>query len=248
MGDVAIVTGGSRGIGRACSIKLAQQGYAVVVNYASNTAAADAVVSAIASAGGVAVAVKGDVAQEADILAMFAEAERLGTLKVLVNNAGIMEHVARVEDMTMERLARVVAINVTGAMICAREAVRRMSTKRGGAGGAIVNLGSAASVLGGAGFSVDYAATKGAIDTLTIGLGREVAAEGIRVNAVRPGIIDTEIHETAGMPGRPQKMREQIPMGREGSAAEVADVIVWLCGPQSSYVTGTIVAVAGGRC
>jgi NAD(P)-dependent dehydrogenase (short-subunit alcohol dehydrogenase family) len=248
MGDVAIVTGGSRGIGRATAIKLAQLGYAVVVNYASNTAAADAVVSAITSTGGKAVAVKGDVAKESDVLELFAAAERLGTVKVVVNNAGIMEQVARFEDMTTERMARVVAVNVTGAMICAREAVRCMSTKRGGAGGAIVNLGSAASVLGGAGFSVDYAATKGAIDTLTIGLGREVAAEGIRVNAVRPGIIDTEIHEAAGMPGRPQKMREQIPIGREGSAEEVADVIVWLCGPHSSYVTGTIVAVAGGRC
>jgi NAD(P)-dependent dehydrogenase (short-subunit alcohol dehydrogenase family) len=248
MSDVAIVTGGSRGIGRATAIKLAQLGYAVVVNYAANKAAADAVVSAITSTGGKAMAVKGDVASEDDVLAIFTAAERLGTLKVLVNNAGIMEQVARVEDMSVERLTRVVAINITGSMLCAREAVRRMSTKHGGSGGAIVNLSSAASVLGGAGFSVDYAATKGAIDTLTIGLGREVAAEGIRVNAVRPGIIDTEIHETAGMPGRVQKMREQIPMQREGSAEEVADVIVWLAGPNSSYVTGTIVAVAGGRC
>lgn len=248
MSDVAIVTGGSRGIGRACSIKLAQLGYAVVVNYAANRAAADAVVSAITTTGGKAVAVVGDVSKEADVLAIFAAAEKLGTLKVLVNNAGIMDQVARVEDMGAARLERIVAINITGSILCAREAVRRMSTKRGGAGGAIVNLSSAASVLGGAGFSVDYAATKGAIDTFTIGLGREVAAEGIRVNAVRPGIIDTEIHETAGMPGRVQKMREQIPMQREGSAEEVADVIVWLCGPQSSYVTGTIVAVAGGRC
>ncbi len=248
MSDVAIVTGGSRGIGRATAIKLAQLGYAVVVNYASNKAAADAVVSAITTTGGKAVAVMGDVAKEADVLGLFAAAERLGTIKVLVNNAGIMDQVSRVEDMGAARLERIVAVNITGSILCAREAVRRMSIKHGGAGGAIVNLSSAASVLGGAGFSVDYAATKGAIDTLTIGLGREVAAEGVRVNAVRPGIIDTEIHETAGMPGRVAKMREQIPMQREGSAEEVADVIVYLCGPQSSYVTGTIVAVAGGRC
>jgi len=248
MTNVAIVTGGSRGIGRACAIKLAAEGYTVVVNFAANAAAAEAVVAEIAKAGGKAVAVKGDVAREADVAAIFAAADKLGPLKVLINNAGIMDKVARLDEMTLERLTRIFAVNITGSFLCAREAVKRMSTKHGGTGGAIVNLSSAASVLGAPAMGVDYAATKGAMDVLTIGLGREVAGEGVRVNAVRPGIIDTEIHDSAGMPGRVQKMREQIPMKREGSADEVADVILYLCGPQSSYVTGTIVAVAGGRC
>ncbi|MFT3988317.1 SDR family oxidoreductase [Aestuariivirga sp.] len=246
--NVAIVTGGSRGIGRAAALKLAKAGYAVVVNYTANATAADEVVSAIKGAGGEAVAVKGDVAQEADVLAIFAAAERLGPLKVLVNNAGVMDSQARLDEMSIARLTRIFDVNLTGAFLCAREAVKRMSMKHGGSGGAIVNLSSAAAVHGAPGFGVEYAASKGAIDLLTIGLGREVAAEGIRVNAVRPGIIDTDIHDSSGIPGRVKMMRDAIPMKREGSADEVADAILWLVSDQSSYVTGTIVAVAGGRC
>ncbi|MFN4143091.1 SDR family oxidoreductase [Aestuariivirga sp.] len=245
---VAIVTGGSRGIGRAAALKLGNAGYTVVVNYAANETAAAEVVRDIAAKGGKAVAVKGDVASEADVLALFEAADRLGTLKVLVNNAGIMGHQNRLDEMTTERLRRLFDINIMGSVLCAREAVKRMSTKHGGSGGAIVNLGSAASVLGAPSLGVEYAASKGAIDVLTIGLGREVASEGIRVNAVRPGIIDTEIHDSSGIKGRVQMMREQIPMKREGKAEEVADAILWLCSDQSSYVTGSIIPVAGGRC
>ena len=197
--SVAIVTGGSRGIGRACCLQLAKAGYAVVVNYAANADAADWVVREIEASGGSAVAVQGDVAHEADILRIFAAADKLGTLKVLINNAGVVDLTARVDEMSVERLTRMFGINLTGSFLCAREAVKRMSTKHGGQGGAIVNLSSAAAVHGAPGAYVDYAASKGAIDILTIGLGREVAAEGIRVNAVRPGIIDTEIHAS----GRP---------------------------------------------
>jgi NAD(P)-dependent dehydrogenase (short-subunit alcohol dehydrogenase family) len=245
---VAIVTGGSRGIGRACALKLAAAGYAVAVNFAANAAAAAEVVRAIEAKGGTALAVAGDVASEADVRTLFDRAAGLGPVAVLVNNAGIMDKVARLDEMSLERLERIFAVNITGSFLCAREAVRRMSTRHGGSGGVIVNMSSAASVLGAPGMGIDYAATKGAIDVLTIGLAREVAAEGIRVNALRPGIIDTEIHANAGMPGRPQAMREQIPMRREGSADEVADVVMWLVSAQSSYVTGTIIAVAGGRC
>ena len=245
---VAIVTGGSRGIGRACSLQLAKAGYAVVVNYSTNAEAADWVVREIAAAGGKAVAVAGDVASEADVLALFQAAGRLGPLKVLINNAGIMDVGARLDEMSAERLKRLFDTNIMGSFLCAREAVKRMSTKHGGTGGCIVNQSSAAAVLGAPGLGVEYAASKGAIDTLTIGLGREVAAEGIRVNAVRPGIIDTEIHDSSGIPGRVKMMRDLIPIKREGSADEVADVILWLCSEQSSYVVGTIVAVAGGRC
>lgn len=248
MSEVAIVTGGSRGIGRASAIKLGKIGYTVVVNYAENRGAAEHVVATIEAEGGKAVAVKGDVARESDVLMLFAEADKLGPLKVLVNNAGIMDRQNRLDEMSHERLKRLFDINIMGSFLCAREAVKRMSTKHGGGGGAIVNLGSAATVLGAPGLGVEYAASKGAIDVLTIGLGREVAAEGIRVNAVRPGIIDTEIHDSSGIPGRVKMMRDAIPMKREGSAEEVADVIVWLCSEQSSYVAGTIVAAAGGRC
>ncbi|MCB1377702.1 MAG: SDR family oxidoreductase [Alphaproteobacteria bacterium] len=245
---VAIVTGGSRGIGRASAMKLGRLGYKVVVNYASNRAAADQVVAAIAAEGGKAVAIGGDVAREADVLGLFAEADKLGPLKVLVNNAGIMDSQARLDEMSLERLKRLFDINIMGSFLCAREAVKRMSTKHGGQGGAIVNLSSAAAILGAPALGVEYAASKGAIDVLTIGLGREVAAEGIRVNAVRPGIIDTEIHDSSGIPGRVKMMRDVIPMKREGTAEEVADAIVWLTSDQSTYVTGTIVTVAGGRC
>ena len=245
---VAIVTGGSRGIGRATALKLGKAGYTVVVNYAANAEAASRVVRDIETAGGKAVAVAGDVSREADVLALFAEAGRLGPLKVLINNAGIMDTQARLDEMPTGRLKRLFDINILGSFLCAREAVKRMSTKHGGLGGVIVNQSSAAAVLGAPGLGVEYAASKGAIDALTIGLGREVASEGIRVNAVRPGIIDTEIHDSSGIPGRVKLMRDLIPMKREGQAEEVADVIMWLVSGQSSYVTGTIVAVAGGRC
>ena len=248
MTNVAIVTGGSRGIGRAAALKLGAAGYTVAVNYASNEAAAADVVNAITKAGGKAFAIKGDVAREADVLALFAEAAKRGTLKVLINNAGIMEHQNRLDEMSTERLRRVFDINIMGSVLCAREAVKHMSTKHGGTGGNIVNLSSAAAVLGAPGLGVEYAASKGAIDVLTIGLAREVAAEGIRVNALRPGIIDTDIHDCSGIPNRVQMMREHVPMKREGSAEEVADVIMWLCSDQSSYVTGALVPVAGGRC
>lgn len=246
--NIAIVTGGSRGIGRATALKLGAQGYTVVVNYASNKAAADEVVSAITAKGGKAVAVKGDVAKEADVLALFAAADKLGPLKVLINNAGIMGRQNRLDEMETERLVKLFDINILGSFLCAREAVKRMSTKHGGTGGVIVNQSSAAAVLGAPALGVEYAASKGAMDVLTIGLGREVAAEGIRVNAVRPGIIDTEIHDSSGIPGRVKLMRDQIPMKREGTAEEVADVILWLCSDRSSYVTGSIIPVAGGRC
>lgn len=248
MTAVAIVTGGSRGIGRATALKLAEAGYAVVVNYASNEAAATAVVDRITGQGGQAVAVKGDVACEDDVFAIFAAADKLGTLKILINNAGILERENRLDEMSLERLRRLFDINILGSFLCAREAVRRMSTRHGGSGGVIVNQSSAAAVLGAPALGVEYAASKGAMDVLTIGLSREVAAEGIRVNAVRPGIIDTEIHDSSGIKGRVQMMRDLIPMKREGKAEEVADVIVWLCSDQSSYVTGAIVPVAGGRC
>lgn len=248
MTKVAIVTGGSRGIGRATALKLGAAGYTVVVNYASNDAAARQVVADIATAGGSAIAVRGDVANEADVLALFAAADKLGPLKALINNAGIMDRQNRLDEMSAERMKRLFDINILGSFLCAREAVKRMSLKHGGAGGVIVNQSSAAAVLGAPALGIEYAASKGAIDTLTIGLGREVAAEGIRVNAVRPGIIDTEIHDSSGIKGRVQMMRDQIPMKREGKAEEVADVILWLCSEQSSYVTGAIVPVAGGRC
>ncbi|HRX36095.1 MAG TPA: SDR family oxidoreductase [Aestuariivirga sp.] len=248
MTDVAIVTGGSRGIGRAVALKLGKAGYTVVVNYATNAKAADEVVKTIEASSGKAVAVKGDVGVEADVLALFAAADKLGTLKVLMNNAGIMGSQARLDEMSTERLKHLFDINILGSFLCAREAVKRMSTKHGGKGGAIVNLSSAASVLGAPGLGIEYAASKGAIDVMTIGLGREVAAEGIRVNAVRPGIIDTDIHDSSGIPGRVKMMRDVIPMKREGSADEVADAMMWLASDQSTYVAGTIVAVAGGRC
>lgn len=248
MTKVAIVTGGSRGIGRATALKLGAAGYTVVVNYASNDAAARQVVADIATAGGSAIAVRGDVANEADVLALFAASDKLGPLKALINNAGIMDRQNRLDEMSAERMKRLFDINILGSFLCAREAVKRMSLNHGGAGGVIVNQSSAAAVLGAPALGIEYAASKGAIDTLTIGLGREVAAEGIRVNAVRPGIIDTEIHDSSGIKGRVQMMRDQIPMKREGKAEEVADVILWLCSEQSSYVTGAIVPVAGGRC
>ncbi len=245
--DVAIVTGGSRGIGAATSLLLAKAGYLVVVNYVSNAAAAKAVVTQIEKAGGKAAAIQGDVASEKDIVALFKAADQFGQLKVLVNNAGVVDVKARVDEMSAERLARMFAINITGSFLCAREAVKRMSTRHGGSGGAIVNLSSAAATLGAPGMFVDYAASKGAIDVFTLGLAREVAAEGIRVNAVRPGIIDTDIHASGGEPDRVAQMRGQLPMQREGTSLEVAEAIVWLASDKASYVTGTCLGVSGGR-
>ena len=248
MHPVALITGGSRGIGAATAILAARQGYSVAVNYTANAAAADAVVQAIQAAGGKALALKADVADEAQILAMFARIDQeLGPLKALVNNAGVVDMPARVDEMDAQRLRRMFDTNVLGSFFCAREAVRRMSTRRGGSGGAIVNVSSVAARLGGAGQYVDYAASKGAIDTFTIGLAREVAAEGIRVNAVRPGIIETEIHASGGQPGRAQQMAPLVPMQRPGSAEEVAQAIVWLLTDSASYATGAIIDVAGGR-
>lgn len=245
--DVAIVTGGSRGIGAATSLLLAKAGYLVVVNFVSNAAAAKAVVTQIEQAGGTAAAIKGDVANEMEIVALFKAADQFGQLKVLVNNAGVIDIKSRVDEMSAKRLARMFAINITGTFLCAREAVKRMSTRHGGSGGAIVNLSSAAATLGSPGWFVDYAASKGAIDTFTIGLAREVAGERIRVNAVRPGIIDTDIHASGGEPDRIAQMRGQLPMQREGTSLEVAEAIVWLASDKASYVTGACLGVSGGR-
>jgi NAD(P)-dependent dehydrogenase (short-subunit alcohol dehydrogenase family) len=245
--DVAIVTGGSRGIGAATCLLLAKAGYLVVVNFVSNAAAAKAIVTQIEKTGGKAAAIQGDVASEKDIVALFKAADQFGQLKVLVNNAGVVDLKSRVDEMSAERLARMFAINITGSFLCAREAVKRMSTRHGGTGGAIVNLSSAAATLGAPGMFVDYAASKGAIDVFTLGLAREVAAEGIRVNGVRPGIIDTDIHASGGEPDRVAQMRVQLPMQREGTAMEVAEAIVWLASDKASYVTGTCLGVSGGR-
>lgn len=244
---VVVVTGGSRGIGAATCLLAAKRGYQLVVNYTANQAAADAVCDAIRGMGGEAVAVKGDVANPADVEAIFATADGLGTLVGLVNNAGIVDKAARLDEMSIERLERMMRVNVIGSILCAQAAIRRMSTRHGGKGGGIVNLSSAASKLGSPAYYVDYAASKGAIDTLTVGLALELAAEGIRVNGVRPGIIDTEIHASGGEPDRVAKMIPNLPMGRAGTADEVAEAILWLLSDAASYTTGTTLAVTGGR-
>lgn len=248
MSDVMIVTGGSRGIGAATARIAGERGYAVCVNYRQDADAAAAVVADIEKAGSRAIAVAGDMSSEKDVLNLFETTDaELGTLKVLVNNAGIVDVQSRVEDLTLERLQRMFAINITGAFLCAREAVRRMSTGRGGSGGAIVNVSSAAARLGGPGEYVDYAASKGAMDTMTIGLAKEVAADGIRVNAVRPGLIYTDIHASGGEPGRVDRLKDGVPMKRGGSAEEVARVILWLASEEASYTTGSLVECSGGR-
>ena len=244
---VVVITGGSRGIGRATALAAAARGFRVVVGYASNEAAANEVVSAIEAKNGKAIAVKCDVGSEQDILALFKAADDFGELGALVNNAGIVGPSIRVEDMTAERIQRMMAVNVTGSMLCAREAVKRMSTRNGGAGGVIVNLSSVAARLGAPNTYVDYAASKGAIDSFTVGLGREVAAEGIRVAAIRPGLIDTEIHASGGEPDRAHRLAHMVPMKRVGTAEEIANAIVWLISDEASYVTSAILDVSGGR-
>ena len=244
---VVVITGGSRGIGRAAAIAAAERGYRIVVGYASNKAAAEEVVTQIDRKNGKAIAVKCDVAHEKDILALFRAADEFGTLGALVNNAGIVGPSARVEDMSAERIQRMMAVNVTGSILCAREAVRRMSTRRGGKGGVIVNLSSVASRLGAPNTYVDYAASKGAVDSFTLGLGYEVAGEGIRVAAIRPGLIDTEIHASGGEPDRAHRLAPMVPMKRVGTAEEIANAIVWLISDEASYVTSAILDVSGGR-
>ncbi|CAN7180584.1 SDR family oxidoreductase [Acidovorax sp. Leaf78] len=246
--QVALITGGSRGIGAATARLAARQGWAVAVNYTRDAQAAQAVVASIAAAGGTAIAVQADVADEAQVLAMFRTVdEQLGRLSALVNNAGVVDVPSRVEAMSVARWRRMFDINVIGSFICAREAVLRMGTKHGGAGGSIVNVSSAASRLGAAGQYVDYAAAKGAIDSMTLGLAREVAADGIRVNAVRPGLIETDIHASGGLPDRVRDLSYQVPMQRGGTADEVAEAIVWLMSPGASYTTATLMDVSGGR-
>ncbi|HEY8606203.1 MAG TPA: SDR family oxidoreductase [Noviherbaspirillum sp.] len=245
---VMIVTGGSRGIGAATAQLAAVQGYAVCLSYLHSAAKADEIVTAIRDSGGEAIAVRADVADETDVVRLFETADReLGTLTALVNNAGILERQMRVDQMDAARLNRILATNVTGSFLCAREAVRRMSTASGGSGGAIVNVSSMASRLGSPGEYVDYAASKGAVDSLTLGLSKEVAAEGIRVNAVRPGVIYTEIHASGGEPNRVDRVKDTVPMRRGGDALEVAHAILWLVSEQASYTTGSFIEVSGGR-
>ena len=248
MTPTLLITGASRGIGAATALLAAQRGYAVAVNYSANSLAADEVVRQIRAGGGTAMAVQADVADEAQVMAMFAHIDaKLGPLTGLVNNAGVVDVVSRVDEMSVARLKRMFDINIVGSFVCAREAIRRMSTRHGGAGGSIVNLSSAAARLGGPGQYVDYAASKGAIDTFTLGLAREVAAEGIRVNAVRPGIIETDIHASGGQPDRARQLAPLVPMKRAGSAMEVAQAIVWLLSDDASYTTGALIDVTGGR-
>jgi NAD(P)-dependent dehydrogenase (short-subunit alcohol dehydrogenase family) len=245
---VLLVTGASRGIGAAVARLAAAEAYAVCVNYLHSRRAAEDLVAEIGATGGSALAVQADVAIEDDVVRLFRRIDdALGGVSALVNNAGILERQSRVEDMDAARITRVLATNVTGSFLCAREAIRRMSTRHGGAGGAIVNVSSRAAALGGPGEYVDYAASKGAIDTLTIGLAKEVAADGIRVNAVAPGLIHTDIHASGGEPGRVERLKDAVPMRRGGTAEEVARAVLWLLSDCASYVTGATIEVSGGR-
>lgn len=248
MNPVLLVTGGGRGIGAATALLAARQGQAVAVNYAQNSLAADEVVRAIRSTGGRAIAIQADVADETQVVRMFEQIDaKLGPLTGLVNNAGVVDLPSRVEDMSAQRLRRMFDINVLGSFLCAREAVRRMRNDQGGSGGAIVNVSSAAARLGSPNQYVDYAASKGAIDTFTLGLAKEVAPQGIRVNAVRPGLIHTDIHASGGLPDRVAQLAHQVPIQRGGTPEEIAQAIVWLLGPEASYITGSLLDVSGGR-
>ena len=248
MQKIVLVTGGSRGIGAATAMLAAKCGYAVALNYRSDAARAEQVLANVRSSGVKAIAVQADISKEDDIMRLFETVEsHLGRLTALVNNAGILEKQMRVESMPADRLQRVLATNVVGTMLCAREAVRRMSTKLGGRGGSIVNVSSMASRLGSPNEYVDYAASKGAVDTFTIGLSREVAAEGIRVNAIRPGLIDTEMHASGGEPARIERLKSGVPMQRGGTAEEAAHAILWLLSDEASYTTGSFIEVSGGR-
>jgi len=248
MDRVAIITGASRGIGAATALLAASRGYAVCVNFQKNEAAAREVVDAIVRGGGRAIAVGADVSREGDVVRLFETVDwELGTVTALVNNAGILERQMRVDEMDAERIRRVFDTNVVGCFLCAREAVRRMSTNRGGKGGAIVNVSSGAARWGSPDEYVDYAASKGAVDTLTVGLAKEVAGEGIRVNAVRPGLVLTDIHAAGGEPGRVERLKSSVPLGRGGQPDEVATAILWLLSDEASFTTGAILDVAGGR-
>ena len=248
MDKVLLVTGGSRGIGAATALLAAKNGWSVAVNYTANSLAADEVVRQIRASGGQAMSVQADVADEAQVMRMFEHIDaKFGRLTGLVNNAGVVDVTARVDEMSVARWKRMFDINVIGILICAREALRRMSTRHGGQGGSIVNVSSAAARLGAPGQYVDYAAAKGAIDAFTIGLAKEVAAEGVRVNAVRPGLIETEIHASGGLPNRVKELQHLVPVGRGGTAEEVAQGIVWLLSDAASYTTMSFLDISGGR-
>jgi NAD(P)-dependent dehydrogenase (short-subunit alcohol dehydrogenase family) len=248
MNKTVLITGGGRGIGAACARLAAQQGYRVCLSYRSDDAAAAGVVRAIEEAGGEAFAIRADVAVEAEVERMFAEVDaRFGRLDALVNNAGVLARQMRVDAMDAARIERIMATNVVGPFLCSREAVRRMSTRHGGQGGAIVNVSSRAAVLGSAGEYVDYAASKAALDALTTGLSKEVAGEGIRVNGVRPGLIHTSMHADGGEPGRVERLQSSVPMGRGGAPEEVARAVLWLLSDDASYTTGSFIEVSGGR-
>jgi NAD(P)-dependent dehydrogenase (short-subunit alcohol dehydrogenase family) len=248
MKKTVLVTGGGRGIGAACARLAGELGYQVCINYRNDADAAAGVVRAIEAGGGAAFAIQADVAQEADVVRMFAAIDaRWGRLDALVNNAAVLAQQMRVDQMDAARIARIMATNVTGSFLCAREAVRRMSTRHGGHGGSIVNVSSRAAVLGSSGEYVDYAASKAAVDALTIGLSKEVAGEGIRVNGVRPGLIRTTMHADGGEPGRVERLQGSVPMGRGGEPMEVAQAVLWLLSDAASYTTGSFIEVSGGR-